>query len=329
MAVSLGGFDTEAKQLVRAAEELGWVFRISANNHAIGRAPDGKTTMSIPQRLSRANRSMQNAHATFRRWLREQPDAQSIRDMETIQAAYVGSEPDPILDGVMERGMNKKSKQAISTVRHVVEEGPWGATRAVTHLGAMKYDSVAVIERLWSDGTTDYLCGEEGCGWTSGNPRSVAAHYGKTHSRGKGTQPKPPVSIIDPDVTEPGYHRAYQPLPATLDSLVAFLEQAPVKITDLRDMAHLMLTWAHERRDSVREGEPEVAVQPVVVESESQRTLDAIRSLLGDSGVEAERDQWKAEAQALAGSLARVESDLQAVRDMLGQVGRNGKVGGG
>lgn len=62
------GFSAEAKALIREYESFGWEFTISSNNHAIGRAPDGVTTTSVARRLSRANRSQQNAEADLKRW---------------------------------------------------------------------------------------------------------------------------------------------------------------------------------------------------------------------------------------------------------------------
>jgi hypothetical protein len=64
------GFSSEAKALIREYESYGWEFSLSQNNHAIGKAPDGVTTCSIGQVLSKANRSQQNAEAPLKAWKR-------------------------------------------------------------------------------------------------------------------------------------------------------------------------------------------------------------------------------------------------------------------
>jgi hypothetical protein len=62
------GFERASLDLIREFEAEGWTFDISAKGHAIGRAPDGVTTTSVARRLSRANRSQQNAEADLKRW---------------------------------------------------------------------------------------------------------------------------------------------------------------------------------------------------------------------------------------------------------------------
>lgn len=62
------GFERASLDLIREFEAEGWTFDISSKGHAIGRAPDGSTTTSVARRLSRANRSQQNAEADLKRW---------------------------------------------------------------------------------------------------------------------------------------------------------------------------------------------------------------------------------------------------------------------
>lgn len=69
----LTGFDKTATALVLEASEHGWIGRLSSKGHAIMRAPDGETTMSV-SRDSLRGRSGRNARAYFDRWLRAQED---------------------------------------------------------------------------------------------------------------------------------------------------------------------------------------------------------------------------------------------------------------
>lgn len=66
-------FDKEATTLVLEAMDYGWLGRISSKNHAILRAPDGQTTISV-SRDSLRGRSGRNCRAQFDRWLKEHTD---------------------------------------------------------------------------------------------------------------------------------------------------------------------------------------------------------------------------------------------------------------
>jgi len=66
-----GGFSAESRSVIERLEAYGWVFTLSKEGHAIGRAPDGETTASVGKKLSRANRSSQNAEAAVRAWERK------------------------------------------------------------------------------------------------------------------------------------------------------------------------------------------------------------------------------------------------------------------
>lgn len=83
----------------------------------------------------------------------------------------------------------------------VVSERPWHAHKGPGERGGRVYESAAVIERRWSDGTVDYRCAWEGCDYTSPIPRSVARHYGGRKDHVVVAEPGP--EHLDPEYTQP------------------------------------------------------------------------------------------------------------------------------
>lgn len=72
MGFTGNGFSDDSIKMIRQYEQYGWEFEMSSKGHAIGKAPDGVSTVSIQRNLNRANRSQQNAESELRRWLRKQ-----------------------------------------------------------------------------------------------------------------------------------------------------------------------------------------------------------------------------------------------------------------
>jgi hypothetical protein len=102
-----------------------------------------------------------------------------------------------------ERAPSRPAEEAEPPKRHrkrrVTIEQPWSAHGTVRRDGlAETYPSNAVMQRSWSDQTTDYYCRWEGCDYESDNPRSVASHY-TSHRKGKGRNPQPEADGVDPD----------------------------------------------------------------------------------------------------------------------------------
>ena len=62
---------------------------------------------------------------------------------------------------------------------------------------ATLYPSKAVMERTWSNDTTDFACQWPGCDFTDESPHTVAKHNG-AHKRGKGKQAQAEVDGFDP-----------------------------------------------------------------------------------------------------------------------------------
>lgn len=88
----------------------------------------------------------------------------------------------------------------IGEVRTIVKSAPRMAL-VNTHADGTTdlYPSEAVLQVEWSDGTVDYACRFDGCDYRSAKHRTVSAHYGGAHNRGKGVQPQPaPVEFAAP-----------------------------------------------------------------------------------------------------------------------------------
>lgn len=82
----------------------------------------------------------------------------------------------------------------------VVKVKPWIAKHQMRQEGGEVYPSRAVLERRWSDGSMDYLCAFEGCGYTSPDkPQSVAAHYGGKHGKERPATQNLAEAWIDPE----------------------------------------------------------------------------------------------------------------------------------
>ena len=205
-------------------------------------------------------------------------------------------------------------REHVKRERVVVEEKPWMAARSIGADGAHLYPSEAVVQREWSDEGIDFVCAHPGCGWSSGNARSVASHFAGTHSRGKGKQPQAEVVAIDPE-------RSYTPTQRLVDSLAEYL--ADQSWDDIDELAVLALRWAHDRPDL----DPERPGRGPLAREPEGETLAKIRALLGDDprveALEVERDRWKAEALASAETLARVQADLTALQEMVASIGRS------
>lgn len=83
--LDLKAFDKRAADLVLETMEYGWLGRVSSKGHAILRAPDGQTTMSVARDSDRSTGA--NARADFDRWLRTaEPQTQETLSNETGSA---------------------------------------------------------------------------------------------------------------------------------------------------------------------------------------------------------------------------------------------------
>lgn len=346
---SLTGFDKRARQMIDLALQRGWTGRMTSKGHFLAKAPDGKTTITIPSKMDSKARGAANAMSIFKRWMREQgtPQAAALMDLaveglDSIRyddgdLIAVGNMDDLIAVDILTGAAKKKmaleapTPKGTPVERTVLTEKPWLARKSPNKHGGTLYESAAVTERTYSDGTVDYACSTR-CGYESDNARSVAAHYGKAHTiKGEGTPADEAVKNTVPgvDYTEPDTTR-YKPTERLVHALAAFLADLPdLSAMSADDLAVAFLTWANDRPDldGIEKQPPRpltdteivarirtLVGQPLAIELD--RTRDALASAL--ERVEA----LTAERNEIAARMVSVERDLDAMRDLMNAIGR-------
>jgi guanyl-specific ribonuclease Sa len=343
MGDTLIGFDKEARQHINTLLAMGWTGRLSSKGHWIGRSPDeSRTTISISRNLNGRGRTGANVRSDIARWMRDHaPQVETLmqkaedayRDGDAIaadilinKAAIVAA--DTIAGNAMlEAASEAIDVEEISTWKSLVSEKPWLARKNPSKEGGVFYESAAVIERTWSDGTVDYRCpfGD----FEGDNPRSVSAHYRKHTMAGDGTPREEAASKVIPgiDYTEPVNHREYQPTDRLVDALAEWMG-SPDNFTDARQLAIAFLTWAHDRPDIEhveRDHAPLTDTdiigrirllvgQPLVSE------VEALRARIAE--LEACLSRTIGERDENAATLVRVQRDLDSVRELLGEIGK-------
>jgi hypothetical protein len=346
--VALGGFSAESKKIIRQLEDYGWTFRISKQGHAIGHAPDGETRTSISKNLSRANRSQQAAEATVKRWERHL-EVQRLGAAVDALAADPEAGFDPVIDGVIAAGVQKRvaalaesddlpgehlrvtgepelPETDVVAVRHVASRRPWLARqgshrkKGTTSL----YESGAVVEVTFTDGSKAYECSVESCDYTSDNPRSVSSHF-RGHVRAGEAEPvghlaRPSVvkdvPVEDFRETFPG--KSYTPSDRLLNALAEWLTEQSWDSTDA--LALLALTWFHERPDladvEARTAEPLTDGQilakiRLLVGGRDPETEEALRVALEANAA------MQSKVDALQATSATLAEQVQSLTDAL------------
>ena len=168
-----------------------------------------------------------------------QPQPESVPSAVTAEAEM---EPAPVSTGRRKRRITKQE--------------PWSAHKGSTREGvSTTYPSQAVMERSWSDGTTDFACRWEGCHYTHETPHSVSSHFAG-HRRGQGTAPQPPVDGIDPDYT-PQKRARIRRLRSEIDGALTAALAAAIDWTQV-DQAEWLAEWIiNHRVEPLRSGSEE------------------------------------------------------------------------
>lgn len=323
---ALPGFHKRNRELVYAMIDAGWTGRITSKQHFLAKAPDGKTTITVPSKDGN-NRGIANAHAQFMRWVKEHvtPEIKQLWDtaVETDDPLVKDVLADSIVkkqtEQIMEEQQARAAKQFLDDWNALIKGDtrvmyeplirPWLARKQPGKDGGTRYESEAVLERVWPDGKVDYACFAQGCPYTSNNPRGVAAHYGKAHTM-KGETPPAEVGPLhlDPSYTEPTTTRDYRPTQRLVDALKAVLDG--VVGQDTEQAAIAILTWMHERPDISHEERPPVPLT-------DRQVLDKIRMLVGQPDQSEEIAALKAENLDLANQITRLQEERAALRELL------------
>lgn len=319
-AQDLKGTHKDVRRAIHTAIEAGWTCHRASNGSIKLVPPDnsGEKPVHIPT-SSRAWSGLKSLQRAIGRTL-------TPEQLISI-AAYVEETPgldvDDTIVGHANTAVDKEEPVTITqpvaiarkpTIPTITSTTPWLAKRAPRKNGGIRYPSAAVLERHWSNGVIDYVCAYPDCDWDSNRPQSVSAHYGHAHNRGKGTQPQPKPTTVDPTYTEPTNPR-YQPTARLVATLADWLTGQSWDNTD--ELAALFLTWAHERPDlehATREPE----------EMTPEMILDRIRLLVGSDPLERKVTEMQqmidTAARELDDALSEVErltTERQALRDLL------------
>lgn len=299
--IKINGFSTESKKIIRQLEEYEWTFTLSTNGHAIGLAPDGITRTSVSKNLSRANRSQQAADVTVKRWEKHMTAMQALADAEVTDRAR-NEGYDPVLSPILKEGMRKhvhgagtalgeaaltEVSEPVSRVTEV-SRAPWLARQGSHRKSGTTslYESGAVVEVTWSNGTLTYACSLSTCDYASENPRSVSSHFrghvraGEHEPVGQLSRPSVAKDVPVSDFRDDYHRKQYTPSERLLRALEHYL--ASVGSTDITALAYAALQWYHERPDledvEARSHEP----------LDDGQILAKIRLLVGGRDVELE-----------------------------------------
>lgn len=311
-----GSLSKDVRELLAEMAVLGWTFR-PGKSRIICTPPFPPDFR--PMSVSRAftGRGKANTWAAFRRWKeRYVPEERSLeaeRMVRTsIAAGKAEEEGDEIAAAVLDAAAMKhtvavvRDEHEAHEARRMVDRRPWMARKGSSrHGGGRKYESKAVIEREWSDGSVDYVCAYEGCNWNSDDPVSVARHYGGTHGAERPVGDTRPPTVFVPDYTETG-RRNYRPSRRLVDAVLGVIANAdgrlyPQWVEDPESLAEAILTWMHERPDL-----EEVARGPREPMSDEE-ILERIRALLGQPFA-AQVETLSAQVADLSARLGRAEA---------------------
>lgn len=92
----------------------------------------------------------------------------------------------PVLPEKAVRAMAPKPepKDPVDVPRTVLSVLPYMAHKSPSAAGGTRYQSQAVKERRWSDGTVDYVCAWDECSYEHKNLHSVARHFARKKDHG-------------------------------------------------------------------------------------------------------------------------------------------------
>jgi hypothetical protein len=275
---------------------------------------------------------MQNATADADRLLAKIAVATDKHD--TIQALGKSVDAiqmdDSIADKIITNGINKKVADLSTALTEkeaamptITSTKPWLAHKAASATGGKFYESQAVTERTWSDGTVDYACSLDGCDYTSDKPHSVRAHYGRSVSHPNLGTRKDAKEVKGKDYFEAMTHR---PTKGRIEAILAVLAKHPEAGHDLPlpDLIELILS-ADMERDPLYERGENLITGLIGGQASDADIVEHFRRVLGIGNKEAELTEALAAANAdLDKALAEVErlkNERTALRELLTEEG--------
>lgn len=193
--------------MVEFAQQLGWMIQPTTNVHAATTklsAPHGRNVhVLVPRAQTNRNIERSIARKIFKYgdeekrngWLsRGDVNDSAKRDDLRALARYLAVEDAVVENPPVVTPEPEPEVQPVSVK-------PWLAHQGPRATGGTRYESHAVFERTWPDGTTDYACRLEGCAFTAKDPLKVSRHWAR--SKNHGPRVEKVVGYTDPTYTEP------------------------------------------------------------------------------------------------------------------------------
>lgn len=140
-AMSHGGFDKSARQLVSEYQERGWRGRVGTKGHAIMQSPDGTSTASIPSKLDSVPRGLQNARRPLDQWLRMRETEVAVETVAPVEPATSHApSPEVFKCEVCGKEFDTLRKLKSHASQHVMVTCPdCGETFAQSGIGSHRY----------------------------------------------------------------------------------------------------------------------------------------------------------------------------------------------
>lgn len=321
-----GGFKTEVKDLVRDAIAVGWMMVVKSKSGIalVPPAPHDKGNHTINLSTRRNSGPIQRHRSTVLKYANpllvpsKKTAAAHEERVHQQEGKAIQKKVYEEYEAAAQKAQASEQPQFSPTKLTVVSEGPMMSRKGTNQA----YPSKIATERVYSDGSKDYICNL--CDFTGTKALSMASHWKKHIHTGEaealpdGYQRQ---TIQIPPV-EPLYHRTgYTPradrVAALADALAKMLKEG-MDWSDpdaaARQLAERALHWQHEQS---------VNTTALAAEREdltSDDVLNRIRTLL-DNGLYLRQQEEiaalsraKAEAEAKAESAAK---DAQNAKDSL------------
>lgn len=330
----------KAAELVGLALRVGWVGKnYSASNNKKGVSivsPHGRKIENIPPTQSWNQAKLARLSRTIISYgdkdlVAHEADRKKIA--EARARAHLTARPQ-VPPEVVERVA--KVEEFVNTPAPaeptVVGVYDWYARDRASEYGGQRYLSHAVRQRKWSDGRIDYVCAKPGCDYSSENSMSVATHFARSKDHvppDRSRRERP--TIIDPEYTEPTYHRNTHPavmrkaarlleemleaakgLDPEAFSFEELLKELAERIAQAR-VDRLGLNNDHETHDLT----PEERLERIRRLADTGEYLQAMQSR---AEIEAENAQLTEKLQAAEAHSEQLREQLKVFRELLDEI---------
>lgn len=230
--------DTWIRKIVRYADPLKLAFMAAAidqthSDDPVIKAQGRKNLMTL------RSEQVWEDPSVLGTWLQREPDR------PTSNGNHPEPEPEP--PTAEQPAVEEPADEEPADEPIITKVRPWTARYAMRREGGEVYPSKAVLERKWSDGSTDYACAYEGCEFHAPEARTVSAHYGGKH--GKERPATQTDTYVDPSVSWVPSERQKGRIARLTKELEAAAQALGGAMT-----AESCAEWIVKRRDEAREG---------------------------------------------------------------------------